>query len=84
VKKELNENMTSGMEIQIMQKEKLFDLLMLKKDMLNEDSNDNVKYLDRLIVKTQASMQAEEVIEDVLLEAREKSAYKYEKNQPEE
>lgn len=67
-----------------MQKEKLFDLLMLKKDMLNEDSNDNVKYLDRLIVKTQASMQAEEVIEDVLLEAREKSAYKYEKNQPEE
>ncbi|MCL2696724.1 MAG: hypothetical protein FWE74_01430 [Oscillospiraceae bacterium] len=84
MKKELNENMTSGMEIQIMQKEKLFDLLMLKKDMLNEDSNDNVKYLDRLIVKTQASMQAEEVIEDVLLEAREKSAYKYEKNQPEE
>jgi hypothetical protein len=53
--------MASSIEIRTTQKAGLFDLLMLRREMLNEDSNANIKHLDRLIIKTQAVMEAEDV-----------------------
>jgi hypothetical protein len=53
--------MASGIEIRTTQKNALFELLMLKREMLNEDSNANIKYLDRLIIKSKAVMEAEDV-----------------------
>ncbi|MDR2531597.1 MAG: hypothetical protein LBC82_02005 [Oscillospiraceae bacterium] len=51
--------MPSNLETRVMQKTNLFDLLILKKD--NEKKGIHVDGLDKLIVKTEAIMEAEDV-----------------------
>jgi predicted O-linked N-acetylglucosamine transferase (SPINDLY family) len=53
--------MASGTEIRTAQKDKLFDLLILKKDMKNENPGICLKALNRMITKTKAAMEAEDV-----------------------
>ncbi|MCL1821012.1 MAG: hypothetical protein FWG36_10215 [Oscillospiraceae bacterium] len=53
--------MPTNMEMSYMQKNALYDLLLLKLDMETENSGVNLKYLNRLINKTVASMEAEDV-----------------------
>ncbi|MCL1822958.1 MAG: hypothetical protein FWG44_02025 [Oscillospiraceae bacterium] len=51
--------MASSIEIRTMQKTALFDLLKLKKD--NEKEGINLKYLNELIIRAKATMEAEDV-----------------------
>jgi ABC-type transporter Mla MlaB component len=62
--------MASGIEIQIAQRDKLYDLLALKKVMQNEKDSAGYKLLLEQIRKTKAVMQAEDVayVEKMLAE----------------
>jgi hypothetical protein len=62
--------MASGTEIRTGQKEKLFDLLKLKKVLMKDNPTINIDALNELIVRTKASMEAEDVayVEKMLAE----------------
>ncbi|MCL1819343.1 MAG: hypothetical protein FWG36_01660 [Oscillospiraceae bacterium] len=51
--------MPSNMEMRVMQKTALFDLLKLKRD--NKKAGINLEGLVELIIKTEATMEAEDV-----------------------
>jgi len=53
--------MASSIEIRTTQKDKLFDLLKLKKVLLKDNATINLDALNDLIVKTKAIMEAEDV-----------------------
>ncbi|MDR2558270.1 MAG: hypothetical protein LBC86_01810 [Oscillospiraceae bacterium] len=53
--------MASGTEIRTAQKEKLFDLLKLKKVLEKNNASINLDALSELIIRTKASMEAEDV-----------------------
>jgi hypothetical protein len=64
------EKMASSLELQIAQRDKLYDLLELEKAMENEKDTAGYKVLQKQIRKTKAIMQAEDVayVEKMLAE----------------
>jgi len=53
--------MASSIEIRTTQKAALFDLLVIKAEMEKERNETDFKWLNKLIVKTKAVMEAEDV-----------------------
>ena len=53
--------MASGVEIRTTQKNALFDLLVLKKEMENEKDTVGYKGLHKLIIRMEAAMEPEDV-----------------------
>jgi len=52
--------MATGIEIRTTQKTALFDLLMIKAEMMKEKKETD-KWLEKLIIKTKTAMEAEDV-----------------------